>query len=256
MSCRGVVAIVAGGGSGLGRAAAERLIRLGGRVVLADLNPATEKVAHSMHPERAIFSFTDVTNEDHVKAALDLAEEKFHEPVSAAVNCAGILYAGKTVNRKGVAHPQEAFEKVLKVNVGGSFNVARMAAERMAKREPDSDGGKGVIINTASIAAYDGQAGQSAYSASKGALVGLTLPMARDLAPLGIRVCTIAPGIFDTPMMASASEDLRASLASSIPFPPRLGHGEDYAKLVEAILLNPYLNGETIRLDGATRMKA
>jgi len=222
--------------------------------LVSDLNgDAANAVAKELGPS-AIAAAADCTSEADVSAALDLIEKQFGEPVSAAISTAGTLFAAKTISRKGAPHPIDPFEKVLKVNVVGSFNVARLAAQRMASREPDENGERGAIINTASIAAFDGQAGQAAYAASKGAIVGLTLPMARDLAPLGIRVCTIAPGIFETPMMAAASEEVREGLYKSIPFPSRFGQPDEFAAFVESVLSNPYLNGETIRLDGAVRM--
>ena len=248
------VAVISGGGSGLGRAAAEHLVKAGGRVVLLDLPSSPGAAVASELGTNAAFCPTDVTSEEQVIAALDLAESSFGEPVSAAISCAGILHAAKTVNKKGAVFPLDAFSKVLHVNVMGTFNVSRLAAQRMATRSAGDDGDRGVIVMTASVAAFDGQAGQCAYSASKGAVVGMTLPMARDLAPLGIRVCTIAPGIFHTPMMAAAPDELRASLAAMIPFPKRLGDPAEFGALVGSIIENSYLNGEVIRLDGAVRM--
>lgn len=284
---RRVTAIVSGGGSGLGLAAARRIVQQGGRVLISDVNTAGHDAAKELGPAAA-FAHADCTSEADIAAALDLAEQTFGHPVSAAINTAGTAYPAKTVSRKGQPHPLDAFENVLHVNAVGSFNVARLAAARMMSREPDADTGeRGVIVHTASIAAFDGQAGQAAYAASKGALVGMTLPMARDLAPLGIRVCTIAPGIFDTPMstlqpnrvpcsrdpllprvpshcsrrpvlcvrpVAKVSDDVRTSLFKAIPFPSRFGRPDEYAAYVETILLNPYLNGEVTRLDGAVRM--
>ena len=248
------VAVISGGGSGLGRAAAETLVKGGARVVLLDLPSSDGAAVAAELGENAAFCATDVTSEQQVSAALDLAEAKYGEAVSSAVSCAGILHAARTVNRKGVAYPLDAFSRVLHINVVGTFNVSRLAAQRMLARAPDEDGQRGVLVNTASIAAFDGQAGQAAYSASKGAVVGMTLPMARDLAPLGVRVCAVAPGVFETPMMAGASEEVQASLAAAIPCPKRLGRPAEFGKLVASILENPYLNGEVIRLDGAVRM--
>lgn len=253
-SLQKVVAIVSGGGSGLGAAVARRIVGAGGRVVISDLSPKGAELAEELGSS-AVFASADCTSEADVVAALDLAESSFGEPVGAAINTAGTLFAAKTVSRKGAPHPLEPFEKVLRVNVAGSFNVARLAAQRMAGREANADGQRGVIVNTASIAAFDGQAGQAAYAASKGAIVGMCLPMARDLAPLGIRVCTVAPGIFETPMMAGAPEELRQSLYDAIPCPPRFGKPEEFASFVENIMTNPYLNGEVVRLDGAVRMQ-
>ena len=254
-----LVALINGGASGLGAATARRLCKTGAKVVIADLNGDAAKALVdelSGSGGAAVACAADCTSEADISAALDLAETHFGQgPVGAAVSTAGALYAAKTVSRKGAAHPLEPFEKVLKVNVLGSFNVARLSAARMATREPDSETGeRGCIVQTASIAAFDGQAGQCAYSASKGAIVGMTLPMARDLAPLGVRVCTIAPGVFETPMMSQASDEVREGLYKSIPFPSRFGQPEEFSSFVETIIGNPYLNGETIRLDGAVRM--
>ena len=279
-------AIVSGGASGLGLSVARRIVSQGGRVLISDLNETGHAIAKELGPA-ACFAKADCTSEADVNAALDLAESTFAgTPINAVVNTAGIVHAAKTVSRKGEAYPLAVFERVLNVNVVGSFNVARLSAQRMAATAADEEGQRGVIINTASIAAFDGQAGQAAYSASKGAIVGLTLPMARDLAPLGIRVCTIAPGIFETPMsewhtllarthghcgpvgphmlsralparapaVAASPDKVRDSLCKAIPFPSRFGRPEEFAAYVEAILLNPYLNGEVTRLDGAVRM--
>jgi NAD(P)-dependent dehydrogenase (short-subunit alcohol dehydrogenase family) len=247
------VALVSGGASGLGLAAAKRIVASGGKVVLADRNQAGAATAESLGGS-AVFALMDCTSEADVEAALTLAESFGCGPVNVALNTAGILHAGKTVSRKGAPHLLEAFGSVLQINVLGSFNVCRLAAARMASREAGVDGARGVIINTASIAAFDGQAGQVAYSASKGAIVGMTLPMARDLAPLGIRVVTIAPGVFETPMMDGAKEEVRAGLAAAIPFPKRFGRPDEFGDLGEAVIKNHYLNGEVIRLDGAVRM--
>lgn len=253
--CSRVVALISGGGSGLGRACAERMVAQGGRVIVADLNKQLGSELVQALGKSAVFCECDVTSTEMVTAALDAAESHFGEPINAAVNCAGTLHAGKTLNKKLEPHSLEHFERVLKVNVLGSFNVLRLSAQRMASRPLDAaTGERGVVVNTASIAAFDGQAGQAAYSASKGAIVGMTLPIARDLASAGVRVCTVAPGIFDTPMMAAAPDHLRESLAAQVPFPPRFGAPDEFAQLVESIVLNPYLNGEVIRLDGAVRM--
>lgn len=249
------LAIVSGGASGLGEAVARRIVAQGGRVCIADMNKARAQMISDELGSHAVWAQADCTSEDQVNEALDLAEKTFGEPVTAAVSTAGTLHAAKTVSRKGVPHGLDPFERVLRVNVLGTFNVSRLAAQRMAGRAPDAETGeRGVIINTASIAAMDGQAGQVAYSASKGAIVGMTLPMARDLSPLGIRVCTICPGIFETPMMAQAPDSLRESLFSAIPFPPRFGKPDEFASFVQTIVDNPYLNGEVIRIDGAVRM--
>ena len=250
------VALITGGASGLGRAAAEHLHRLGARVMLADMNTEAGNALAAKLGDRAAFAEADVTCEKSIGAVLDLISSKFGEAPTAVVNTAGTLHAGKTVSRKGQAHDLPNFKRVIDVNLVGSFNVARLAAERMAQRDVAAGAERGVLINTASIAAFDGQAGQVAYSASKGAIVGMTLPMARDLSDVGVRVCTIAPGIFDTPMMAAAPPAVRESLAAQIPFPKRFGQPEEFGKMVEMIISNTYLNGEVFRLDGAVRMGA
>src|SRR6266545_2653089 len=241
MKIAGSSTIITGGASGLGRATAERLVGGGGRVALLDL-PASAgaQVAQAMGPD-ALFAACDVTSAEDVTAALEAAMKRFGS-VQALVNCAGIGPAEKTSGKRGPADL-------------GKFNCIRLAAGHMAKNQPNADGERGVIVNTASVAAFDGQIGQAAYSASKGGIVGMTLPIARDLAELGIRVCTIAPGLFDTPMMATLPEEVRASLGKQVPFPPRLGRPAEYAALVLHIMENVMLNGETIRLDGAIRMQ-
>lgn len=252
---RGVVGLVTGGASGLGRATVERIVREGGRVVVCDLPTSNGYEVAKALGENATFSPTDVTSESDILTALHKAEQKFGR-LDVAVNCAGIGVAFKTYNfNKNVPHKLEDFIRVLNINAGGTFNVIRLAAGMIGRNEPNEDGQRGVIINTASVAAYDGQMGQAAYSASKGAIVGMTLPIARDLASQGIRVCTIAPGLFDTPLLASLPDKVRAFLAKSIPFPQRLGKPDEYAQLVESIINNPLLNGEVIRLDGALRMQ-
>ena len=247
-----------GGASGLGRATAERLARVGARVVIADLPGSDGAAVAEAIGDNAVFAPTDVTSEADVSAALDAAEATFGASVNAAVNCAGIGVAVKTYNPKKGPHPLDLFNKVLAVNTGGSFNVIRLASERMAGGDGDgTDSGpgcRGVIVNTASVAAFDGQVGQAAYSASKGAIVGMTLPIARDLAKTGIRVCTIAPGLFDTPLLASLPDKVKLELGQQVPFPPRLGDPDEYGRLVQHIIENPMMNGETIRLDGAIRM--
>ncbi|KAL5014438.1 hypothetical protein ScPMuIL_008708 [Solemya velum] len=253
-SLKGLVGLVTGGASGLGRATVERFVRQGSRVILCDL-PSSQggDVAKNLG-ENCIFIPTDVTSEQDVKTAVEHAKEKFGK-LDVAVNCAGIGVAYKTYNfNKDKPHQQDDFLRVLNVNAGGSFNVIRLACGLIGKNEPDGSGQRGVIINTASVAAYDGQRGQVAYSASKGAIVGMTLPIARDLSTQGIRVVTIAPGLFDTPLLASLPEKVRSFLASTIPFPSRLGHPDEYAHMCQTIVENPLLNGEVIRLDGALRM--
>ncbi len=244
-------AIVTGGASGLGEATARYFASQGAKVTLLDRDDtrgpdvAAEIGGH--------FVRTDVTDEASVSAAIAYAIEKMGR-IDVAVNCAGIALAIKTVGRDG-AHPLDAFRRTIDINLVGTFNVARLAAEAMARNTPDEDGARGVIINTASVAAFDGQKGQVAYAASKGGVVGATLPMARDLAQSGIRVMTIAPGIFKTPMLASLPEDVQAALAADVPNPARLGDPAEYGRLAAFIVEMGYLNGEVIRLDGALRMR-
>jgi NAD(P)-dependent dehydrogenase (short-subunit alcohol dehydrogenase family) len=252
MRIEGKSALVTGGASGLGRATAEELHGAGASVVIADLaHSSGEQVAKELG-DRARFAATDVTSEQEVRAAIDAAVEAFGG-LHIAVNCAGIAWAQRVIDRDGTAHPLDVFAKVIDVNLIGTFNVIRLVAARMAGQEPDGEE-RGVIINTASIAAFDGQIGQTAYSASKGGVVSMTLPIARELASRQIRVVTIAPGTFDTPMLALLPEEARRALADQIPHPKRLGKPEEYALLARHIVENPMLNGETIRLDGALRM--
>ena len=241
-----------GGGSGLGTATARLLVEAGGSVLLADVNEETGVATAEHLGDRAAFVRTEVTDADSVQRALDTARDRFGG-LHGVINCAGIVLARKTVGRKG-PHDLESFARVIGVNLVGTFNVIRLAAAAMAENEPNAEGERGVIVNTASVAAFDGQIGQAAYAASKGGVVGMTLPIARDLARTGIRVMTIAPGLFETPMMAGMPEEVRASLAEQVPFPSRLGRPAEYAQLVRHILENPMLNGEVIRLDGAIRM--
>jgi len=247
----GSVALVTGGASGLGLATARRLVKSGARAVLVDLPSSKgDEVAASLDGG-AVFAAADVTDEAAVRSALDAAGEL--GPLRVVVNCAGIGTPGRVLGRDGTAFPLDPFVKVIQVNLIGTFNVIRLAAERMAATEPVGEE-RGVIVNTASVAAYEGQIGQAAYSASKGGVAALTLPVARDLAGLGIRCMTIAPGTFDTPMLATLPEPHRQALAAQIPFPPRLGRPAEFAALVQHIVENPMLNGEIIRLDGALRM--
>jgi NAD(P)-dependent dehydrogenase (short-subunit alcohol dehydrogenase family) len=241
------VAVVTGGASGLGLATTKRLLDRGASVVVVDLRgeDAVKELG-----DRAQFVETNVTDPDAVTAALDAAEKI--GPLRINVNCAGIGNAAKTLSKDG-PFPLDAFKKVIEVNLIGTFNVLRLSAERIAKNEP-IDGERGVIINTASVAAFEGQIGQAAYSASKGGVAGMTLPIARDLSNLNIRVCTIAPGIFMTPMMAGLPEPAQESLAKQVPHPARLGSADEYAALARHIVENGYLNAETIRLDGGIRM--
>ena len=248
-----MIAIVTGAASGLGRATAARLLRSGGSVVIADLpSSAGEQVARELG-DRAAFAPVDVTSEQDVTAALDVAEARFGGRVDCAVNCAGVGAAMRTLTKNG-PHPLDEFARVLTVNTIGTFNVIRLAADRMAQREADASGQRGVIVNTASVAAYDGQTGQAAYAASKGAIVGMTLPIARDLAKVGVRVCTVAPGLFKTPLLMGLPEKVQTQLAEMVPNPSRLGDPDEFAALVEAIVSNPMMNGEVVRIDGALRM--
>ena len=235
--------LVAGGGSGLGAATTEMLAASGARVVVADLKGEA--------PGDGRFVETDVTDEGSVREAVEAAVQLGE--LRGAVNCAGVASAEKVLGREG-PHSLDSFAKVVQVNLVGTFNVIRLTAEAMSRNEPLESGERGVIVNTASVAAFDGQIGQVAYAASKGGVVALTLPVARELARSGIRVMTIAPGIFDTPMMAGLPEDARESLGDQVPFPSRLGKPEEYADLVKHIVENEMLNGEVIRLDGAIRM--
>ncbi len=252
MELGSVIAMVTGGASGLGRATAARLAKSGAKVTILDLESSTGAETAAELGENVQFVATDVTSEEDVTRALDATVERWGTP-NVLVNCAGIAIATRTVSKRG-AHPLDAFAKVLTVNTVGSFNTIRLTSERMSAAEPNEGLERGVIINTASVAAYDGQIGQAAYAASKGAVVGMTLPIARDLSRFGIRVCTIAPGIFKTPMLAGLPEKAQQSLGEQVPFPSRLGDPDEYAQMAAAIITNPMLNGETIRLDGALRM--
>lgn len=287
---RNVVAIVSGGSSGLGAATTSYIVRHGGRVVVADLPSSRDNFlrlaasscaeVHQHHniigrddrcndkkrwPEAPlmVFAETDVRSEVDVKHALDLAEDKFNEPVNVIVNCAGICPARRTISSKISTdketevfrtHSLDEFNDALQINTLGTFNLARLAAERMVLREPDIDGLRGCIINTSSIAAFEGQTGQVAYAASKGAIVGMTLPLARDLAKYGIRVMTIAPGLFKTPLLDGLPKTVQVELSKMAPCPNRLGDPDEFGRMVGSILTNPMLNGEVIRLDGALRM--
>jgi NAD(P)-dependent dehydrogenase (short-subunit alcohol dehydrogenase family) len=252
MRLDGIGALVAGGASGLGEATARALAERGARVAIADLNEdRANELVHELGDGAVAFR-CDVTSEADVEGAVAGAVEALGE-LRFTVNCAGIGWAERTVSRRGPAQLQP-FETVIRVNLIGSFNVLRLGAAAMSQNEPDEGGERGAVVLTASIAAFDGQIGQTAYSASKGGVVGMTLPAARDLARQGIRVCTIAPGTFDTPLLAGLPEDARESLGAQIPFPSRLGRPSEYAALACHIAENPMLNGETIRLDGALRM--
>ncbi|NND91243.1 MAG: 3-hydroxyacyl-CoA dehydrogenase [Granulosicoccus sp.] len=244
--------IVTGGASGLGEASVRALHQRGARVVIADRDTvAGDALAESLG-DSVVFRATDVTDEAQGQACVTMACQHFGS-LHGLVNCAGISAAEKTFGKRG-PHPLETFARTVQVNLLGSFNMARLAAAAMAENSPGTDGERGVIINTASVAAYEGQIGQVAYAASKGGIVAMTLPMARDLASLGIRVMSIAPGLFMTPMLAGLPDEVRQSLGQSVPYPPRLGMPDEYARLMCAIVDNNMLNGETIRLDGALRM--
>jgi NAD(P)-dependent dehydrogenase (short-subunit alcohol dehydrogenase family) len=250
MELNGIGALVAGGASGLGEATARELVARGARVAILDLNE--ERGPGLAEELGGLFTPADVTDEERVSAAVEDAAEAFGG-LRLAVSCAGIGWAERTVGREGPAK-LAPFETVVRVNLIGTFNVLRLSAAAMAENEPGEDGERGAVVMTASIAAFDGQIGQTAYSASKGGVVGLTLPAARDLARLGIRVCTIAPGLFDTPLLAGLPDDAREALGAQIPFPSRLGRPEEYAQLACQIAENAMLNGEVLRLDGALRM--
>ncbi|TAM61882.1 SDR family NAD(P)-dependent oxidoreductase [bacterium] len=251
MRIEGLSAIVTGGASGLGAATARKLHAQGAHVIIADVNAEAGAATARSLGARATFVRTDVTAEASVQAAVDAARAA--APLGVVANCAGIAIAEKVLGREGV-HSLERFTKVIQVNLIGTFNVTRLAAAAMKDNTPNAEGERGVVICTASVAAFEGQVGQTAYSASKGGVVAMVLPLAREFAAFGVRVCAIAPGIFDTPMLAGLPEPARISLGQQVPFPSRLGRPEEYAELVAAIVGNPMLNGTVIRLDGAIRM--
>src|SRR5258707_2088945 len=252
MQLAGSSALVTGGASGLGAATVRRLVGAGANVVIADVREDTGEALAGELGERTLFAKTDVTDADSMGQAVQTAVARFGG-LHILVNCAGIGIAERVLGKSG-PHDLAAFNRVIQVNLIGSFNALRLAAAAMAENAPNDEGERGVIISTASVAAFEGQIGQAAYSASKGGIVGLTLPAARELARYGIRVLAIRPGLFDTPLLAGLPEAARVSLGQQVPFPPRLGRPEEYAQLVQAIVENPMLNGETIRLDGAIRM--
>ncbi|KPV44733.1 3-hydroxyacyl-CoA dehydrogenase [Alicyclobacillus ferrooxydans] len=244
------VFLITGGGSGLGAATARLLAKNGAKIVVVDVN---EEAGSSVAEEvSGVFVRADVSSEADVQTAVQTAVERFGG-LHGVVNCAGIGSAARVIGKHG-PFPLEMFQRVIQVNLIGTFNVIRLGAAAIAEMEPNEDGERGVIVNTASVAAFEGQIGQAAYSASKGGIVGMTLPIARDLASYGIRVCTIAPGIFDTPLLGKLPDAARTALGQQVPFPQRLGKPDEYALLAKQIILNPMLNGETIRLDGAIRM--
>jgi NAD(P)-dependent dehydrogenase (short-subunit alcohol dehydrogenase family) len=251
MKIDGSVALVTGGASGLGEATVRQLVSKGGRAVIVDLNDGRGTELAAELGNAVTFVRADVSNPAEVKAAVEQATSM--GTLRAAISCAGIGIAMRTIGKDGTPHDLGAFQKIISVNLFGTFNVLRFAASAMAKNEPE-DGERGVVVNTASIAAFDGQIGQVAYSASKGGIVGLTLPAARDLSKAQIRVVTIAPGTFDTPLLASLGQEIRAALAATIPHPSRLGRPQEFGALACHIVENSYINGEVIRLDGAIRM--
>jgi NAD(P)-dependent dehydrogenase (short-subunit alcohol dehydrogenase family) len=256
MDIRGSAAVVTGGASGLGEATARLLAERGARVVVLDMNDAAgDQLAKELG---GVFAHADVTNTEQVIAAVEAAREL--GPLRVLVNCAGIGWASRTIGRDGSyesAHNLDAFTRVISINLVGTFNCLRLAATAMSQTEPLVDGERGAIVNTASVAAFDGQIGQAAYSASKGGLVGMTLPIARDLAVIGVRVNTIAPGLIDTPIYGSGegSEQFKAKLKRDVVFPDRLGHPAEFAALAVELVTNSYMNGETIRIDGAARLQ-
>jgi NAD(P)-dependent dehydrogenase (short-subunit alcohol dehydrogenase family) len=254
MQIKGRTFLVTGGASGLGAATARRLADGGANLLLSDIDSEHgEKLAAALAP-RAAFLATDVTVESQVAAAVSAAQKSFGA-LHGAVNCAGIAPGERILGKTG-PHRLDSFRRAVEINLIGTFNVLRLAAQAMSANLPDAGGERGIIVNTASVAAFEGQIGQAAYSASKAGVAGMTLPAARELARLGIRVMAIAPGIFETPMVAAFAQELQQALAAQVPFPPRLGKPEEFAALVEHIILNPMLNGEVIRLDGALRLSA
>ncbi|WP_462413714.1 3-hydroxyacyl-CoA dehydrogenase [Neobacillus sp. Marseille-QA0830] len=254
MKLNGSIAVVTGGASGLGEATVETIVENGGCAAIFDLQEERgAALVERLGSDRVLFVKTNVTSEDDVVNALNQTIEKFGA-INVLVNCAGIGAAEKTVGKEK-PHDLGTFSRVIQINLIGTFNVIRLTAEKMTQNTPNEEGERGVIINTASVAAFDGQMGQAAYSASKGGIVGMTLPIARDLSRHGIRVLTIAPGLMDTPLFAGAPEKVKQALGAMVPFPPRLGRSSEYAHLAKSIIENPMLNGETIRLDGAIRMQ-
>jgi NAD(P)-dependent dehydrogenase (short-subunit alcohol dehydrogenase family) len=252
MQIKDHVFLVTGGGSGLGAAVASQFVAAGASVVLVDINKVAGEAMAASLGEQASFIATDVTNEADGQAAVQHALTRFGH-LHGLVNCAGIVGGEKLVGRDG-PHRLESFARTININLIGTFNMIRLAAAAIVKEAPEADGERGVIINTASVAAFDGQIGQAAYAASKAGIVGLTLPLARELARDGVRVVTIAPGIFETPMMAGMKPEMQEALGRSVPFPPRLGRPQEFAALAQHICENVMLNGEVIRLDGALRM--
>ncbi|WP_088069578.1 3-hydroxyacyl-CoA dehydrogenase [Gottfriedia luciferensis] len=254
MNIRESIAIVTGGASGLGEATVRMIVENGGKAAIFDLNEErATKLISELGEDSVCFEKTDVSSEESVKNSISNVLNKYGL-INTLVNCAGIVLAEKVIKKDGI-HSLESFQKIINVNLVGTFNVIRLVAEQMIKNEPNEFGERGIIINTASVAAFDGQMGQAAYGASKSAVAGMTLPIARDLSRYGIRVMSIAPGIFETPMFDILPEKARESLGNMVPFPSRLGKPSEYAHLAKSIVENPMLNGEVIRLDGAIRMQ-
>ncbi len=254
MQIKDSVAVITGGASGLGESCVRNLAALGAKVAILDIaTERGEKLVAELGPN-VLFIHADVTSDESGRTAVEKAAAAFGK-INVAINCAGVADPGKVLSKRGPM-PLEFFNRVIQINLVGTLNIIRLAVEQMVKNEPNEEGEKGVIINTASVAAFDGQIGQAAYSASKAGVAGMTLPIARECADYGIRVMTIAPGLFDTPMMAGLPESVRVALAQTVPFPKRLGRPAEYAGLVRHIIENPMLNGECIRLDGSLRMTA
>ena len=253
MQSSGKTFIVTGGASGLGEATIRKLVQEGGKAAIFDVSDEQgEKLAQEMG-DSVIYCHTDVSDENSVQEGIQKVLDSLGR-IDGVINCAGIGIPSKVLGKKGPM-PLDYFNKTLQINLVGSFNVVRLAVEHIAENEPNEEGERGIVVNTASVAAFEGQIGQVAYSASKGGVVGMTLPLAREFAPHGIRVVTIAPGLFDTPMFASLGDEVRQSLAKQLPFPSRFGKPSEYAQMVSSIIANPVLNGETIRLDSAMRMQ-
>ena len=254
MKTKNVKAIITGGVSGLGLACAKRIISKGGTVVLLDINQEAADTAISELGNRAHFVKTDVSNELNVQESCQQATD-IMDGINVAINCAGVLSAGRVLGREAPM-ATDYFSKAIQINLVGSFNISKTAANIMQNNQGDDDGQRGVIINTASIAAYEGQIGQAAYSASKAGIIGMTLPMAREFARIGVRVMTIAPGVFMTPMVSGMPDNIKQALGAAVPFPSRLGHATEFADTAAHIIENTYLNGSVIRLDGAIRLQA
>jgi len=253
MSFKNTLALISGGASGLGLALVKRIVAQGGKAAILDINDKQGKLISDKYPKQVLFFKTDISNEDQVESAVQSAVEQFGY-INLAVSCAGILGAGKIVSKKGPM-PTDYFRKVVDINLIGAFLLTREAAKHMQTNQSDENGERGVIVHTASIAAYEGQLGQVAYSATKSAIVGMMLPLAREFASSGIRCMAIAPGMFETPMLENVSDEIRQSLAAGIPFPSRFGTTDEFAKMVEHIKDNQMLNGSVIRLDGAARLQ-